>query len=432
MRPTSSLLRTHPARTHPARHWIPLGLACAAALAVGLGCPASQSPQVVRALSHARSLERAGSPRIAVAALLDEARHLRALGDPSGGARLLARAFALRGSLTDDRALRVVLDGWPADQLPPSLRAAKAFEQAQRRFSQGDSKAARRALPALATAAEATAPLDAARVDLLHALLDAAAAPPQPQSALARLQRVTRAPLEGPLGASLTSLAWLTLGSLHYDAKRMGPAIRAYLRVGRRSGRWREARLAMAWCQFRLQRPERAHAILAQLPGGASGDPEAALLDALSLHALGQLDAARAVIDAARARAQGWDAKTVTRAAVLRAAAQAERPSLDQEPPMTLARLVALGAPVWTLAREVLATDRALKQAATDNGDDRQALARYRGILAAALDEAVATRARLRAAAASRAVRDLATLRPQIVPLVPAGPHADGAPPADR
>ncbi len=410
------------------------GVALIGALLSLGACPSGLTGEVRGRLARADALVAQGSPHTAIAGLLAGALDLLPQSPRQAGP-LLARAFALRPQLLDDRALRDALARWPLAAVPSALRPARALGDAQERFSAGtlpSGPGTLRAVGDIGAQARAVGDtLTAARANLLLGLLAAAQDPtaadrPEEGVALAALARVTRAPLQGLQGASLKALAWLTLGGLHYDARHMGRAIRAYLRVGRKSGRWRAARLAMAWCQFRLQRPASAHAILAQLPGGPAATTESALLDALALHALGELAAARAVIDAALTHAARWRAERTTPEAVLAAAAAAaEQPSLDAEPPRTLARLVATSQPVWSLAREVLATDRSLQRAAPG---DRPALARYRALVWEAFARAARAATEDMVAGAERGVADLTTLRPQIRPLTPATPEAPPGP----
>ena len=217
-------------------------------------------------------------------------------------AEALVRAWRARHGLIDDSALRELLKG--IERAPAELALEHRLERNIARAGKGgDAASIVRALEAEPELNEDATGWSAARTALLQASL----LPPEgEQQALAALKRVGRLKLQGPIGQIQRAQALLMVGSLEHRAARYKEAIAAFLKVSSSSGLWREARLGMAWSQLRIAQPERALASLSLLPGGLTGDPERALVAAMAAGALAKVEAARAVIDEARARASQW------------------------------------------------------------------------------------------------------------------------------
>jgi len=120
------------------------------------------------------------------------------------------------------------------------------------------------------------------------------------------------------------------------------------------SGMYRPARLGLAWCQFRIGHAQRALKILALLPGGLGGDPERAVLAAMAAHALGEIDAAQAIIREALNRRPDLEAESVDLEAVLSVIEAGKVRPLLRGPVEGLTIMVASSAEVFASAKALL------------------------------------------------------------------------------
>ena len=338
---------------------------------------------------------KSAGPRVTIA------RHLAlAAAEPAdaAGARLAA-LWPLSATLADDRMVRAAIAALPTKAVPVDLAAVRAVEDARAALVGGRDHDALRLARGAAKAGGRTG----ARAQLLVAL---ALAGRDPDTAQRHLHAVTRAKLAGRLGASLKAFGYLTLASIHYDADRVGEALRGYLKVPSTSGHWVAARLGLAWCQYRSKRPARTVAILRQMPGGLAADPEHALLAAMAVHWLGDATTARQVVDAGLSAAGDYRAATVEVEAVL--ASVAGRFMDGPATPVTgSSASVARRPTVMLAALELLEARR--EQA------EHPVLASYTTALAAQLATLVAQEAAAEELRVGGAVEQLKVLRPQLV-----------------
>ena len=360
------------------------------ALALGLALGACGLPQLEALRLQA---ERQG-PRAKIMAWLARTSpqaSTQAIGEELGV------LWRLGPELEDDAALRARLRALRTEHVPAHLHAPHAVELARQAAAEGrDIEAESLAL----RASRAQDPRTRARSLVLLGLL---AVQRRPERAAQHLARAMRTGGPGRVGDALRGFAHLSLGALHYDAGRDAEALRSYLKVERGSGYWRQARLGLAWCQFRLRRPERSVAILNQMPGGPSADPEDALLAAMAARWLGLVKEAQVVVDAAIEGRARWDGASVTASAVLQVVADGAELDLGG-----LRGRVAANPAVGGLAREILAARRL---SPTTSGR-RQYVAQLEALLSQAVAGALATEQER----TNRAYGQLEILRPQLVP----------------
>jgi hypothetical protein len=266
----------------------------------------------------------------------------------------LEGALQYRADAWDDTVLRQF-----AARLGPEVASARilglrSIERARQALLSGDGSAVRRiAREALALVGPRT--LTGQRAELLLLLTEEDRVDPGQAELAAAYGRLRKQPMEGVLGARLKERLAMIEAALHQRHGRYKEAIRLFLGIPMESGLYRSARLGLAWCQFHIHQPERALKILALLPGGLSGDPERAVLAAMSAHALGQIEAAQAVIDAALAHRADLEAEEVSVELVVQAVASGRVKPLLRGPRENLTVMVAAQLDVLAAARTLLA-----------------------------------------------------------------------------
>ena len=330
------------------------------------------------------------------------ARHLAqasalAQGEPKTAIRHLEIAFKLSQGLIDDRVLRAATNDMPAGSLKGDLGRVYAVARAQEAFA--SDKAAEVKL--LLKAKHPVLDLTEARRSLLLALVQVAS---DPEAAKLGLTLLANAGLDSEAGKELQSLARTTAASIDFDRERLGPAIKAYLRVSEESGYWRIARTAISWALYQLGKYDRALAGLKLLPGGPGGDPERALLGAVCLHQGGKTAEAVATLDAALATKTAWLQTKLLPAQVLASIA-------GDEAGAGLVGAVAFHPPLRLLGREIAATDTALAKVAPDHRAD---LATYRAKAWKSFVGMVERQIPVQHERVERAFKQLEVLKPQL------------------
>jgi hypothetical protein len=266
----------------------------------------------------------------------------------------LEGAVRYRAGSWDDTVLRQIVARLGLEGASPGIRAVESVELGRQALMGGaGSKAREHAQRALSLAGPRT--LTGQRAELLLLLTEPDRIDPAQVERAAAFGRLRKQPMEGVLGADLKERLAMMEAALHQRHGRYKEAIRLYLVIPMGSGLYRPARLGLAWCQFHIHHPERTLKILALLPGGLSGDPERAVLAAMAAHALGQIEAAQAVIDEALAHRADLEAEDVGVAEVVQAVASERVKPLLRGPRESLTVMVATQPDVLAAARTLLA-----------------------------------------------------------------------------
>ena len=379
---------------------------CLLAIVGVAACP----PSVTSMRDELSGLVQRHGAREVVAGQLRRVERLVADNQDGEATARLAALWPYCNKLVDDRMFRELVATLPGDAIPAELRAVRAVENARQALGAGNDAEARN----IALGAVDAPGRTGARAAILVGMVDAKV---NPAAARKRLLRVANSRLPGRLGTSLTALARLMAASVDFDAGRYGEALKSYLRVPRGSGYWRTARFGMAWCQHRLERPERTVKILNQMPGGPSEDPEHAILAGMAAHWLGLVSEAKKVVEAALAGADRWDATSVEPEAVLAAIAYEFAEGSEPEDLSPIVRSVAAKPAIMLLGLEMLAT----REQVWGKGPS-DAMGAYLEKLTKTFLRLISREGRSEEARARKAHDQLRVLLPQIVPHPPKSP----------
>ncbi len=317
------------------------------------GCAGVFASEIVD-MAPVRQIAKADGASIAAAIAIREASACMERGAPDEAAAWLDGVLEYREDLLDDGLFRALTARLSADSLSPPLRAVRSAELARRELMEQNVELARQFASAARAIPEARV-LTKSRAEMVMLFVRSKRdVDPGAEAYAAEVSRVRRRPIPGRLGANLKLRLTMLEAAVHQENDRYQEAIALYLSIPMGSGMYRPARLGLAWCQFQIGHAQRSLKILALLPGGLSGDPERAVLAAMAAHALGKIDAARAIVAEALSRRPDLEAETVDSEQVLSAIASGEVRPLLRGPLEGLTLMVASSAGVLSTANALL------------------------------------------------------------------------------
>lgn len=288
---------------------------------------------------------------IAAGIAMGEATAALERGAPDEAASWLAGALQHRDDLLDDGVFRSLAARLDPGSLMAPLGAVRSTEMARRALLKDRLEKARQVAAAVRATPEASR-LTHRRAEMIALLAQPeSVVDPGSEAYAAEISRIRRQPIPGRLGAKLKLRLTVLEAAVHQEKGRHQEAIGLYLSVPMDSGMYRPARLGLAWCQFQIGHAQRALKILALLPGGLSADPERAVLAAMAAHALGEIDAAQAIIRDALNRRPDLEAEHVDLGAVLRVIEAGQVRPLLRGPAEGLTIMVAASAEVSAIAQ---------------------------------------------------------------------------------